>query len=217
VFRARRLWAIFDAGPVCADYLPGHGQADSLTVEVWCDGACIVGDPGVHEYTGPERAWGRSSRAHSTMTVDDADTSEVYDSFRVGGRAGIVSVRPASDSVTATLAPFGVHGRLTRTVRLNGERLQICDSAAVPPGKTVRTRLHLHPAVQLVEGPGPAGRTAIARSPAGLARIDAKQPLELERGRASREYGLIQPTTILVQTLAAGAAEFSILPLDGTG
>ena len=195
------------------DYLPGHGQADSLTVEVWCDGACIVGDPGVHEYTGAERAWGRSSRSHSTMTVDDADTSEVYGSFRVGGRARIVSVRPAADAVTAALEPFGVRGRLTRTVRVSGERLEIADSATVPTGRTVRSRLHLHPAVHIVEVPGACERVVIARSAAGLVRIEAEQPLQVERGRASRQYGLIEPTTIIVQPLVTGAARFSIVPL----
>jgi uncharacterized heparinase superfamily protein len=218
VFRSARLWAIFDAGPVCADYLPGHGQADSLTVEVWCDGACVIGDPGVHEYTGPERAWGRSSRAHSTLTVDDADTSEVYGSFRVGGRARIAAVTRCPDGVTAMLAPFALRGRLMRTVRLDragGGQLEILDSASVPPGRTARSRLHLHPAVQIVDGPAPDGRTVIVRSPAGLVRIEAGRPIELERGRASRNYGLIEPTTILVQPLVAGAARFSIEPLEG--
>jgi len=226
VLRGQRTWTILDAGPVCPTYLPGHGQADSLTLEVWCDGACIVGDPGVHEYTGPERAWGRSSRAHSTMTIDDADTSEVYGSFRVGGRARVVAISVGGNAVTAALEPFGLAARLTRTVRLTGttgDTLEILDSATAPPGRTVRSRLHLHPAVQLVEGPTASGRHVIARSPAGFVRIQAEQPLEVERGRASRQYGLIEPTTILVQTLAAGAAtagnvcvaKFSIVPLDG--
>ena len=63
----------------------------------------------------------------------------------------------------------------------------------------------------------------VARSPAGFVRIQAEHPLEVERGRASRQYGLIEPTTILVQTLAAGAASagnvcmarYSTVPLDG--
>jgi len=217
VFRTPRTWAIFDAGPVCADYLPGHGQADSLTVEVWCDGACVVGDPGVHEYTGPERAWGRSSRAHSTLTVDDADTSEVYGSFRVGGRARIVAVTRSDDAVTAALEPFGVRGRLTRMVRVDraaGGGVEIVDAAAVASGSTVRSRLHLHPAVQVAADLAADARSIVVRTPAGRVRIDAEQPMYLEPGRASREYGLIEATTILVQPLVAGAARFSIVPLE---
>jgi uncharacterized heparinase superfamily protein len=222
VFRAPRTWAVLDAGPVCPDYLPGHGQADSLTVEVWCDGTCVVGDPGVHEYTGPERAWGRSSRAHSTMTVDDADTSEVYDSFRVGGRARIAGVEHRAGAVSTMLEPFGVRARLARTVRFGGaDTLEILDSATVPAGSTARSRLHLHPAVDVVERP--TARTAIVRSPVGFVRIDAEQPLHTERGRASRRYGVIEPTTILVQPLLAGpcgdrrAGRFSITPLSRHG
>ena len=222
VFRAPRLWAIFDAGPVCPDYLPGHGQADSLTLEVWCDGACIVGDPGVYDYSGPERAWGRSSRAHSTLTIDNADSSEVYDRFRVGGRARIASVVVQQDAVRAVLEPFGVRARLTRSVRLLAtprRGIEIVDSAAVSATHTVYSRLHLHPAIIVVDGPTSNGREVVVRSPAGLVRISARQPLRLERGRASRRYGVIEPTTILVQEVRSGRGDgdsrFVIEPLDG--
>jgi len=73
----------------------------------------------------------------------------------------------------------------------------------------------------LVEGPTANRHGAIVRSAAGLVRIEAEQPLQVERGRASRRYGVIEPTTILVQTLDAArdggerAAQFSIVPLDG--
>lgn len=50
VFDRDGIWAVLDAGPTCPDYLPAHGQADTLTMEVWVDGACLVGDPGVHDY-----------------------------------------------------------------------------------------------------------------------------------------------------------------------
>jgi hypothetical protein len=223
VFRTARTWAILDAGPVCPDYLPGHGQADSLTVEVWCDGACVVGDPGVHEYTGAERAWGRSSRAHSTITVDDGDTSEVYDSFRVGGRARIDGVTGEPGAVTATLTPFGVAAQLSRRVALTaapGQGLEITDRASAPRGRAVRSRLHLAPTVELVDGPSADGRMVVVRSPAGRVRIAAQHPLRLEPGRASRRYGLVEPTVILVQELRDGmlgderrGGSFSIEPL----
>ena len=222
VFRTPRLWAIFDAGPVCPDYLPGHGQADSLTVEVWCDGVCIVGDPGVYDYSGPERAWGRSSRAHSTLTIDDANTSEVYGSFRVGGRARISSVVVEEGVVTAALEPFGGRARLTRSVRLLDmprPGLEIVDSAEAPVGSTVRSRLHLHPAVGLVGDVAANSRTIVACSPRGRVRISARHALRLERGRASRQYGAIEPTTVLVQDLHPGRpvddSRFLIEPLDG--
>ncbi|HEY3821366.1 MAG TPA: alginate lyase family protein [Polyangiaceae bacterium] len=203
VFAAPHLWAVFDAGRVCPAYLPAHGHADSLTVEVWCDGACVVGDPGVHSFTGPERAWGRSSRAHSTLTVDDADTSEVYDSFRIGGRATLSGVEATHDQVAATLLPWGTSARLSRTVGFDGpdrNSIHIEDVAIAPHGSVVRSRLHLHPSV-VIAARSAGERHVLAKTANGQVRITASCPLRLERGRASREFGLIEATTILVQDL----------------
>jgi uncharacterized heparinase superfamily protein len=203
IFASPRLWAVFDAGPVCPDYLPAHGQADSLTVEVWCDGACLVGDPGVYAFTGAERGWSRSSRAHSTLTVDDRDTSEVYGSFRIGGRATLESIDTRGDEVSAAVVPWGTDARLSRVVRFEGPGrscLRLLDSATAPRGTTVRSRLHLHPSTTVVSGSDGA-RDVIAATPNGRVRITAEHPVRLERGRASRELGLLEPTTILAQDL----------------
>ncbi|MCE9636108.1 MAG: heparinase II/III family protein, partial [Planctomycetes bacterium] len=156
LFMSDDVWAIFDTGPVCPSYLPAHGQADSLTVEVWFGGRRIVGDPGVCEYTGPERAWGRSTRAHSTVSIDDRDTSEVYGSFRVGGRATIdrVMVRRERDEVTAVMTPFASGARFTRIVAFEGDErrgLRIVDDGVVPRGHVARSRLHLAPGVAVAD------------------------------------------------------------------
>lgn len=208
VFTAPRLWAVLDAGPVCPEYLPAHGHADTLTVEVWCDGACLVGDPGVYSFTGPERAWGRSSRAHSTLTVDDADTSEVYGSFRIGGRSMRPTVEVRLDQVTATVVPWDSDVQLSRVVRVEGaERsaFHIVDRGRAPAGATVRSRLHLHPAAAIVSG-GDGAREIVVATAKGRVRISAVHPVRLEAGRASREFGLIEKTTILVQDLRAEQA-----------
>lgn len=210
VFHGDGVWALLDAGPVCPDALPAHGQADSLTVEVWFGGRRIVGDPGVCEYTGPERAWGRSSRAHSTVTVDDRDTSEVFGSFRVGGRAKIdrVMTRRERDEVTAVMTPWGVDARFTRIVRLEDARrsLRIVDDGLVPRGSTGRSRLHLAPGVRVVEG-GDGATSLVVADDAVRVRVTSAHPVRLEAGRSSPEFGLVIPTTILVQDLRREAPQ----------
>jgi len=201
VLRTPRLWAILDAGDVCPPYLPAHGQADSLTVEVWCDGACVVGDPGVFDYAGPERSWGRSSRSHSTVTLDDRDSSEVYASFRVGGRARIPFVEAGARQVTAAMVPFGADARLTRIVQIRDDAaLRIVDDGRAPSGTVARSRLHLHPEARVIAGTAGDREVGIA-TPRGRVRIVSAHPLALEDGRASREFGLLEPTRILVQSL----------------
>jgi uncharacterized heparinase superfamily protein len=222
VLRSSRLWAIFDAGPTCPASLPGHGQADSLTIEVWCGGACVVADPGVYDYTGPERAWGRASRTHSTITVDDTDTSEVYGSFRVGGRAQVVAVRADESTVEATVVPFGQSAELTRQLRLrpHPERLEVVDTACIPAGRVARSRLHLHPQAVFVSYASPAKTSVIIRTAAGTVHIRARHPIAIETAHASRQFGTIEPTIMLVQTLGTRldppslGGTFTIEPLD---
>lgn len=206
VLRGPGVWAIFDVGRVCPDSLPAHGQADTFTVEVWFGGRRIVGDPGVCEYTGPERAWGRSSRAHSTVTIDDRDTSEVYGSFRVGGRAAVerVMTRRERDEVTAVMVPWGIDARLTRIVRLEGpdrRALRIVDDGVVPAGHAARSRLHLAPGVRVAAG-GDGATSFVVADEVVTVRVTAAGPARLEPGRSSPEFGLIVATTILVQELA---------------
>jgi uncharacterized heparinase superfamily protein len=197
VLRAGPLWCIFDTGAICPTYLPAHGQADALSVEVWVGDACLVTDPGLHEYTGDERAWGRSSRAHSTITVDDRDSSEVYASFRVGGRERMETVATDNHSVTATLRPWGVDARLTRRVALDaGGVLSLQDEARTTSAAVVRSRLHLHPDVEIVRGEG-TDRLVLS---VGGSRVLVRGsgPLFLEPGRCSRRLGEIRETCIVV-------------------
>lgn len=87
-------WAvIFDAAPVGAPYLLGHGHADTLSFE-FSPGACrLIVNSGVSTYApGPQRAVERGTPAHSTITLDGGNSSDVWDAFRCG-RAAQVSDR----------------------------------------------------------------------------------------------------------------------------
>ena len=79
---------LIDVGPLGPDENPGHGHADTLTFEMsFCTQRLIV-DTGVSRYeSGPVRSYERGTRAHNTVVVDGADSSEVWDSFRVARRA----------------------------------------------------------------------------------------------------------------------------------
>ena len=192
------MWAIVDAGPTCPPYLPAHGQADVLTLEVWDGESCIVADPGVHDYTGPDRAWGRSSRAHSTLTVDNRDTSEVYGSFRVGGRARVVSVAATENGVSATVRPFGIAATLRRSVRLEDGGLVVEDGATCAAGGRVRSRLHLHPGVRSATCDA-SGASVRLDTPTGQILVEASAGMGVEEGRRSGEFGHVERTRILVQ------------------
>ena len=80
--------AILDVGPVGPDYLPGHAHADTLSFELSLFGRRVLVDSGTSRYgTGPERLRQRGTAAHNTVTIDGADSSEVWGGFRVARRA----------------------------------------------------------------------------------------------------------------------------------
>ncbi len=87
---------IADLARIGPDYLPGHAHADTLSFELSLHGQRVIVNSGTSVYgLGPERLRQRGTAAHSTLSIDGADSSEVWSGFRVGRRA-----RPHSERVT---------------------------------------------------------------------------------------------------------------------
>ncbi len=110
---SERLWTVFDAGLVGPDYQPGHAHCDTLSFELSVDGRRWITDTGVYHYKeSPERRYSRSTAAHSTIAIDDAEQSEVWKSFRVGRRARILHIESEQRSGMPLLR--GAHDGYTR-------------------------------------------------------------------------------------------------------
>jgi uncharacterized heparinase superfamily protein len=152
--------AILDVGEVGPDYLPGHAHADTLSFELSLHGRRLIVDSGTSVYgEGPERQRQRGTAAHNTLTIDGADSSEVWGGFRVARRA-----RPQGLTIDTGLSRLRVacahdgYRRLPgrpvhrRVWTLTEGGLIIEDQVAWqrPPGpRPVVARLHLHPEVEV--------------------------------------------------------------------
>lgn len=200
VFRSPDVFALFDVGQVGPDYLPAHAQADALTIEVWVRGVCVVADPGVFDYVGPEREWGRSSRAHSTITLDDRDSSEVYASFRAGGR-GVTAHTDRGETIEGSLAPWNDDARISRSVRVlpEGCAIEIADSVQAAPGRDVTARLHLHEDVRVESCDDGVAHLA---TPAGPVLVQASLGgLRCDASHRSPRFGERVETSVLMTRL----------------
>ena len=105
-----RLHLVVDVGAPCPADLPAHAQADCLGFELSIDGQRVVVDPGTSVYgSGPQRAWERSTRAHSTIEVDGIDQTEVWGAFRAGrlARATLERAEVAADGVIVSASHDG--------------------------------------------------------------------------------------------------------------
>jgi len=82
---------VADVAPIGPDYMPGHGHADTLSFEASIAGHRLFVNGGTSTYEADsERLRQRGTAAHNTVVVDNADSSEVWSSFRVARRARII-------------------------------------------------------------------------------------------------------------------------------
>ena len=80
-------------GEVGPSYIPGHGHADTLSVEFSINGKSVIVNSGTSDYqAGQLRSFQRSTSAHSTVLINGFNSSEVWASFRVGRRAKVKNI-----------------------------------------------------------------------------------------------------------------------------
>ena len=175
---------IADAGEIGPDYLPGHAHADTLAFELSVFGQRVVVNSGISEYgLGAERLRQRGTAAHSTVQIDDADSSEVWSGFRVARRARPLglSFSEGDDALDLACAHDGylrLKGRPLhrRSWRMSARRLQVNDSIVGGFEQAV-AYYHLHPAVRVSGDSGegvlqlPDGHTMRWAARGGAARI----------------------------------------------
>ena len=142
-----------DLAPVGADYQPAHAHADTLSFEWSLGDQRIVVNSGTSTYeAGPQRAFERSTAAHSTVALDGADSSEVWDAFRVARRARPIDVTIERDAADAVVrASHDGYCRLpgrplhTREWRLSERQLVVTDR--VTSDRRAVARFYLHPEI----------------------------------------------------------------------
>jgi uncharacterized heparinase superfamily protein len=87
-----------DLAAVGPRYQPGHGHADTLSFEFSLRGRRLIVNGGTSVYgNDPERLRQRGTAAHSTVVVDQRDSSEVWSGFRVARRARVRQVECGYD------------------------------------------------------------------------------------------------------------------------
>jgi uncharacterized heparinase superfamily protein len=97
--------ALIDRAAVGPDYLPGHAHADTLSFELSLFGQRVVVNSGTSVYgTGEQRQVERGTANHSTVVVDDENSSEVWGGFRVARRASVFNRKHSEGNGTVRLS-----------------------------------------------------------------------------------------------------------------
>ncbi|MEP6893749.1 MAG: heparinase II/III family protein, partial [Gaiellaceae bacterium] len=146
---------------------------------LWWRGRPVVVDPGTYTYErGPDRDWFRSTRARSTVTVDDRDQFRLWGAFRSGPLPN-VSLRYARDG--AVEASVVLHGRVrhVRRIEWSANDVFVVDQLEGKGRHRVASRL--------VWAPGP---------PAVEFALHGAGELTSEEGFLSERFGERQPISI---------------------
>lgn len=161
-----------DVAPIGPDYLPGHAHADTLSFELSLFGQRVIVNGGTSRYgSGPEREAERGTPAHSTVTIDGRNSSEVWAGFRVARRACPFDLSVVRDrgSLKVSCAHDGYRRLVGRPVHRRSWLFQQgtlrVEDRIEGRFESAVARFHLHPAVACeVEDSGLSG---ILRLPGG--------------------------------------------------
>ena len=147
---------LVDCAAIGPDYLPAHAHADTLSFELSLFGRRVIVNSGTSVYgSGAERQRQRSTSAHSTIVIDNEDSSEVWGGFRVARRAKVdFSYVSQREGIMVTGCHDGykrLHGRPVhcRTWHYINSSLNIYDEIKGRGRYKSEMIFHLHPDVEV--------------------------------------------------------------------
>lgn len=200
---ADSISAVFDCAPLGFTAIAAHGHADALSFTLRAGGADILVDPGTYDYFSyPEwRRYLKSTLAHNTVSVDDADQSVQLGSFLWGSHAVATctafrhdaaggSVTGEHDGYRRLRSPVG--HRRTLTLDAAARTLTLNDSLTMSGRHTITLSFHLAEACTVSAA---GGHWLIA---AGLQRVrltvDPRLSVRLIRGAETPGPGWVSRT-----------------------
>lgn len=151
---------IMDVGEVGPKYLAGHAHADTLSYEFSAGGKRLIVNGGISTYERcPQRELERSTKQHSTLTIDNQNSSEVWAAFRVGKRAHIHDLEIYRDDKRAEVRcshdgfsrgdGLILHSRKWAFEKTTISIRDVVRSPSKLVGHSLISRVWLHPAVRI--------------------------------------------------------------------
>lgn len=212
---AQDALTLIDVAPIGPDYLPGHAHADSLSFEFSAFGQRVFVNSGTSVYgVGDERLRQRGTAAHNTVTVNEANSSEVWSGFRVARRAKPIdlNIKGSAQRVRVSCGHSGYQQTQEPPVThfrewiMTATELKISDELRPLTAvnfHSAEARYHLHPAVSIVAND--LSSSVTLRLPNGQdIRFIALVPISVESATWHPRFGISEPTSCIVLSLTSG-------------
>jgi uncharacterized heparinase superfamily protein len=203
-----------DVAEVGPSYLPGHAHADTLSFECSAFGDRVIVNSGTSVYgLSAERLRQRGTAAHTTVCIEEENSSDVWSGFRVARRATILNRRSSvtAEGLLLEASHDGYH-RLARglthkrTWVLSENNLLIDDHLTKP--QRADAIYHLHPDVQVEVESSYSGRLLLRNGQ--VLRWECSSCARIEAGTWHPQFGLTVPNRRIVAGLVEGKVTFRL-------
>ena len=203
---------IGDIGRVGPDYIPGHAHADTLSFEMSIFGRRLIVNSGTSLYgLSAERLRQRGTAAHSTVIVDEENSSEGWGGFRVARRAKPFDVLIDKISNTVKCSHDGYKRLRSQPIHTRQwhyeKRSMIISDWVTGRFNSAEARYHLHPAWTYEF----AGKMLLCRFEDKIAKLVVRSGIAcLEESTYHPQFGTQINNQVLVVNLKDGYAEVEI-------
>ena len=156
--KKNKITCLCDVGDIGPSYLPGHAHAETFSFELSYLKKRIIVNSGISKYgKDKERNLQRSTKSHSTLTLNDRNSSDVWGGFRVGKRAKVFDIKksfsPEIDYFSC--CHDGYFDKKNKVIHnrqwiLSSNRLEIIDNVKGNGLFNIKINFYFHPDCQLI-------------------------------------------------------------------
>ena len=147
------LYVIIDVAQIGSKIQPGHAHADSLAFEMSIAADRFIVNSGTSTYDENKiREFQRSTSAHSTVTINNQNSSDVWKSFRVAKRANVSEI-----SINNNGSRQSVEASHDGYEQIKHTRYWICEKNYILINDKITgkfngaiARLYLHPDIKII-------------------------------------------------------------------
>lgn len=144
------VMCIIDCGEIGPNYIPGHGQCDCLSYELYIDGVPFIVNSGTYQYQSSKRMYFRSTRAHNCFTINGEEQSQCWGEHRVAKRISDVRAVYGTEGFTGRCELWnGV--RACRKMKFVKECVIVEDVCENMSDAVIQSYMHLAPDVEIIK------------------------------------------------------------------
>ena len=146
-FSKKNFQIIIDIGNLGPDHQLAHSHADTFNFELYVGRKPFIVDKGISTYEkGDIRKLERSTKSHNTVVVDDKNSSEIWDVFRVANRAKVIEKIEKENYVKAVHNGYKKINVLhSREWFINDKTIKINDKILGSSKLNSNAYFHFHP------------------------------------------------------------------------